>query len=192
MLLIVYLCLASSKKCIQSIPVPAVSVWATIALNNADIACGTNDGYIYVYSSDPVRQLFDEALLEVYEEKLRTASVPKTSIDSSHLSSKERLDRPGNKPGEHILVQQGKAVCAYQWDGQDWVKIGDVVDSDDSEPRKEYQGQLYDYVFDVQVDDRGSNLKLPYNLSGTHYINYINAYICREPLYCCSTICSQE
>lgn len=113
-----------------------------------------------------MRQLFDEALLEVYEERLRTATVPKTSIDSSHLSPKERLDEPGSKPGEHILVQQGKTVCAYQWDGREWIKIGDVVDSDDSDPRKEYQGQFYDYVFDVQVEDGGSNLKLPYNLSG--------------------------
>lgn len=160
------------KKCIQSIPVPATSIWTLLALEDGDVACGVSDGHIYIYSADPGRQIFDEALMEVYEEKLRTATIPSgtmESIDSSQVNGIERLDRPGSHAGQHIIVQSGTKVEAYQWDGQQWIKIGDVVDSKGGSVRQEFEGQLYDYVFDVQVEDGATSLKLPFNLSDNPY-----------------------
>ncbi len=159
------------KECIQVISVPAVSIWSVAELDGGDIACGTNDGYIYIYSGDPQRQLFDEALLEVYEEKLRTSSIPKTTMESlkgAKIFSSDKLDEAGQRPGEHVLIQSGSKVEAYQWDGQIWVKIGDVVDEGETQ-KPEYLGQNYDYVFDVQIEDGAGSLKLPYNLSENPY-----------------------
>jgi len=48
--------------------------------------------------------------------------------------------------------------------------IGTVVDAPGSSGRKvEYQGQSYDFVFDVDIEDGKPPLKLPYNLSENPY-----------------------
>jgi|SRR3569833_133554 len=48
--------------------------------------------------------------------------------------------------------------------------IGTVVDAPGSSGRKvEYQGQSYDYVFDVDIEDGKPPLKLPYNVSENPY-----------------------
>ncbi len=48
--------------------------------------------------------------------------------------------------------------------------IGTVVDAPGSSGRKvEFQGQSYDYVFDVDIEDGKPSLKLPFNLSENPY-----------------------
>lgn len=48
--------------------------------------------------------------------------------------------------------------------------MGTVVDAVGSSGKKvEYQGQAYDYVFDVDIEDGAPPLKLPYNLSQNPY-----------------------
>lgn len=141
-------------------------------MDDGDLACASDDGHIYIYTNEVSRQLFDEALLEIYEEKLRNGTIKRgtmESIDNSQVAPKERLDQPGSQPGQHILVDDAGKVSAFQWDGIQWVKIGDVVDSSGSSAKQEYNGQLYDYVFDVQVEDGAGSLKLPYNLSDNPY-----------------------
>lgn len=161
---------AQARQCVQSIAVPATSVWALAPIPDCDdLVCGTSDGHVYVYTSEPARQLFDEALLEVYEEKLRQAIISRQTIDSSAVSSRDRLGAPGSTPGEHIIVEGNGRVEAYQWDGLQWTKIGDVVDSSGASVRQEFEGQLYDHVFDVQVEDGAAAYKLPYNLDDNPY-----------------------
>ena len=53
---------------------------------------------------------------------------------------------------------------------QRWVHVGTVVDSSGSSGRKvQYNGQEYDYVFDVDIEEGKPALKLPYNLSENPY-----------------------
>lgn len=53
---------------------------------------------------------------------------------------------------------------------QQWVNVGTVVDAVGSSGRRvEYNGQSYDYVFDVDIEDGKPPLKLPYNLSENPY-----------------------
>lgn len=57
--------------------------------------------------------------------------------------------------------------CAAQ--GQ-WSNVGTVVDTVGSSGKKvEYQGNDYDFVFDVDIEDGKPPLKLPYNLSQNPY-----------------------
>ena len=55
-----------------------------------------------------------------------------------------------------------------QWSSSNasWQKVGDVVDAVGSGRRQLYNGQEYDYVFDVDVSEGMPPLKLPYNVSG--------------------------
>lgn len=53
---------------------------------------------------------------------------------------------------------------------QQWLCVGTVVDGGGSSGKKvEYNGQSYDYVFDVDIEDGAPPLKLPYNLSQNPY-----------------------
>ena len=53
---------------------------------------------------------------------------------------------------------------------QQWINVGTVVDAVGSSGKKvEYNGQSYDYVFDVDIEDGKPPLKLPYNLSENPY-----------------------
>ncbi len=53
---------------------------------------------------------------------------------------------------------------------QRWVHVGTVVDSSGSSGRKvQFNGQEYDYVFDVDIEEGKPALKLPYNLSENPY-----------------------
>lgn len=164
-----------AKQCLQSIPIPAVSIWCLCCLDEYTLACGTNDGNVYMFSSDPLRQLQDEALLQLFQERLGSNTISKasmsSSIDASKVQGVESLSRPGKKPGENRMVNNNGKVEVYQWDSAEWIKIGDVVDSAGSSVKQEYAGQEYDYVFDVQVEDGGPSLKLPYNLSGTRLLD---------------------
>jgi hypothetical protein len=72
------------------------------------------------------------------------------------------------KPSQVIMVKNGNNVEAYQFDAaaQQWQKVGDVVDAIGQKRNQTYNGQTYDYVFDVDIGD-GQTLKLPYNATGT-------------------------
>ena len=51
---------------------------------------------------------------------------------------------------------------------QKWSKIGDVVGaaggSQTTSGKKLYQGKEYDFVFDIEIDEPKSTLKLPFNV----------------------------
>lgn len=110
--------------------------------------------------------------MEIYEEKLRAMTITSgtmESIDSSKISPESVLDAPGNQAGQHIIVEKAGKMEAHQWDGQQWIKIGDVVDSAGNSAKKQFNGVTYDYVFDVDIEDGAPSLKLPYNLSENPY-----------------------
>ncbi|KAJ2002273.1 WD repeat protein Lub1 [Coemansia thaxteri] len=157
----------------QIIFVPSTSVWAVAALSNGDVACGTSDGVVRVFSAEAAR-LADPDILATFEKANSSFAVSKKTmgdIDTSKLPGPERLEQPGSNDQQVIMIKNIAAVEAYQWDKgtQTWTKVGDVVDAVGQAQKQVYNGKEYDYVFDVDIQEGMPPLKLPYNAAENPY-----------------------
>ncbi|KAJ2742170.1 hypothetical protein GGI20_004678 [Coemansia sp. BCRC 34301] len=157
----------------QVIMLPTTSVWAVAALSNGDIACGTSDGVVRVFSAEAARLAAADTLAS-FDEATASFSVSKKTmgdIDISKLPGPERLEQPGSKDQQVIMVKSGSSVDAYQWDqaAQSWAKVGQVVDAVGQAQKQVYGGKEYDYVFDVDIQEGVPPLKLPYNVTENPY-----------------------
>lgn len=65
------------------------------------------------------------------------------------------------------MIKNNDNVEAYQWSEANttWQQIGQVVDAIGSGRKQVHDGQEYDYVFDVDIQDGVPPLKLPYNVT---------------------------
>ncbi|KAJ2873704.1 WD repeat protein Lub1 [Coemansia aciculifera] len=157
----------------QIILLPSMSVWTVAALGNGDIACGTSDGVVRVFSTEKVR-LATPNTLATFEQANASFAVSKKTmgdIDTSKLPGPERLERPGSKDQQVIMVKSGLTVEAYQWDQgkQSWAKVGEVVDAVGQSQKQVFGGKEYDYVFDVDIQEGMPPLKLPFNVTENPY-----------------------
>lgn len=76
---------------------PAISVWTVSALPNGDIATGSSDGIVRVFSAVEERWA-PEAQLKAYDEQLANSAVPAEQIGDvkkSELPGPEALSEPG-------------------------------------------------------------------------------------------------
>jgi len=158
---------------IQTITIPAISVWAVATLDNGDIVCGSSDHIIRVFTRDPNRTA-DAAEIEAYDKTIASQALNKTQVGDvkkDDLPGVEALSQPGTKEGQTKMVRSGDVVEAHQWDASagQWNKIGEVVGGVGSGQKKLYEGKEYDHVFDVDIADGVPPLKLPYNLSENPY-----------------------
>lgn len=163
-------------ECKQTITLPAQSVWSVCSLPNGDVVAGASDGVARVFSSDPDR-FADADAQALFERQLSSFSMPaKTQafgdIKMEDLPDSSDLKKPGSRDGQTKLIRAGKIVEAYSWSATEgrWTKIGDVVggEGDDVTPSSSkvmYEGKEYDYVFDVDIEEGATPLKLPFNLS---------------------------
>ncbi|KAL2136465.1 hypothetical protein VTI74DRAFT_3484 [Chaetomium olivicolor] len=166
------------SECIQTITHPAISVWSVAACSeNGDIVSGASDNVVRVFSRNPERIASPDALSQ-FEESVRVSAIPQQqlgpSINKEQLNPKSwLLNNAGKKDGQVTTVlEDDGTIGAYQWSSgeQRWVHVGTVVDSSGSSGRKvQYNGQEYDYVFDVDIEEGKPPLKLPYNLSQNPY-----------------------
>ncbi|CAJ0544619.1 Ff.00g037070.m01.CDS01 [Fusarium sp. VM40] len=165
------------NECVQTITHPAISVW-TVAANpeTGDIVTGASDSIARVFTRNPERTA-DEATLKEFEESVKSSSIPQQQVGGVN---KEKLPGPdfltsksGTKEGQVQMIKEDNgAVTAHTWSvsQQQWINVGTVVDAVGSTGKKvEYQGKMYDYVFDVDIEDGKPALKLPYNLSENPY-----------------------
>lgn len=157
---------------IQSFLVPSISVWSVATLSNNDICVGGSDCKVYVFSKDPSRQ--NKLLQQSLDEEIANSAINTEQIDSKSVLSSDVLLKPGNKEGQVIMVKNDSLGLteAHQWANNEWVKVGEVLgaDSASSSGRKvEYNGKMYDFVFDVDVKDDSPSLKLPFNLTDNPY-----------------------
>lgn len=165
------------NECVQTITHPAISVW-TVAANpeTGDIVTGASDSIARVFTRNPERTA-DEATLKEFEESVKSSSIPQQLVGGVN---KEKLPGPdfltsksGTKEGQVQMIKEDNgAVTAHTWSvsQQQWINVGTVVDAVGSTGKKvEYQGKMYDYVFDVDIEDGKPALKLPYNLSENPY-----------------------
>ncbi|KAI7764217.1 hypothetical protein LZL87_012539 [Fusarium oxysporum] len=164
-------------ECVQTITHPAISVWAVAANpETGDIVTGASDSIARVFTRSPDRTA-DEATLKEFEESVKASSIPQQQVGGVN---KEKLPGPeflttkaGTKEGQVQMIKEDNGnVTAHTWSvsQQQWVNVGTVVDAVASTGKKvEYQGKMYDYVFDVDIEDGKPPLKLPYNLSENPY-----------------------
>ncbi|TRX90932.1 hypothetical protein FHL15_008137 [Xylaria flabelliformis] len=165
------------SECIQTITHPAISVWSVAAnSSNGDIVSGASDGVIRVFSRDGARVASPETQA-LFDESVKSSSIPQQQVGGIN---KEKLPGPeflktksGTKEGQVQMIKEDNgSVTAHQWSmgQQQWINVGTVVDAVGSTGRKvEYNGQSYDYVFDVAIEEGQPSLKLPYNLSENPY-----------------------
>lgn len=69
------------------------------------------------------------------------------------------------------MIRKGDIVEAHIWSlaTTSWTLVGTVVDAAGSNHKKEFEGNEYDYVFDVDIKEGAPPLKLPYNLNQNPY-----------------------
>ncbi|KAI1170488.1 ubiquitin homeostasis protein lub1 [Nemania sp. FL0916] len=165
------------SECVQTITHPAISVWSVAACPaNGDIVSGASDGTVRIFSRSEDR-LASPDVLAHFEESVKSSSIPQQQVGGVN---KEKLPGPeflktksGTKEGQVQMIKEDDgSVTAHQWSTgqQQWINVGTVVDAVGSSGRKvEYNGQSYDYVFDVAIEEGQPSLKLPYNLSENPY-----------------------
>ncbi|KAF7538110.1 hypothetical protein G7Z17_g12702 [Cylindrodendrum hubeiense] len=164
-------------ECVQTITHPAISVW-TVAVNpeTGDIVSGASDGAARVFTRRP-EAVADQATLKEFDDSVKASSIPQQQVGGVN---KEKLPGPefltsksGTKEGQVQMIKEDNgSVTAHTWSAsqQQWINVGTVVDAVGSTGKKvEYQGQSYDFVFDVDIEDGKPALKLPYNLSENPY-----------------------
>ncbi|KAJ8130622.1 hypothetical protein O1611_g3005 [Lasiodiplodia mahajangana] len=163
------------SECVQTITHPAISVWSVAACpTNGDIVSGASDGVVRVFSRSGERVASPETLAH-FDESVKSSSIPQQEVGGVN---KEKLPGPeflktksGTKEGQIQMIKEDDGtVTAHQWSAGQWINVGTVVDAVGSSGRKvEYNGQSYDYVFDVAIEEGQPSLKLPYNLSENPY-----------------------
>uniref|UniRef100_A0A8D0FIJ4 Phospholipase A2 activating protein n=1 Tax=Strix occidentalis caurina TaxID=311401 RepID=A0A8D0FIJ4_STROC len=171
-------------ECVQTIRLPAQSVWCCCVLDNGDIVVGASDGIIRVFTESLERTASAEEI-QAFENELSQASIdPKTGdlgdINADDLPGREHLKDPGTRDGQTRLIKDNGKIEAYQWSVSEgrWVKIGDVVGSSGATQQTSgkvlFEGKEYDYVFTVDVNESGPSYKLPYNITDDPWLTAYN------------------
>ncbi|PWZ00297.1 PFU-domain-containing protein [Testicularia cyperi] len=158
---------------VQTIMLPAISVWSVTALPNSDIVAGTSDHIARVFSRDPSRTA-DQPTLAAYDHLLSSQTLNESQlgdVNKDSLPGPEALATAGTKDGQTKMVKVGDVVEAHSWNSGAgrWDKIGEVVGGVGSGSKKLFEGKEYDYVFDVDIADGVPPLKLPFNCSENPY-----------------------
>ena len=164
-----------SNDPLQSIALPAQSLWCLTVISNGDFAVGCSDASIRVFTNNENRVCSDDEA-KLFSEEVSTSSIPSKStigdLKMDELPGPEALLQPGKKEGQSLMVREGKdlAFC-YQWSSasQKWEKIGQILGGSGgtqvTSGKQLYRGKEYDYVFSVQLDEDKDELKLPYNVT---------------------------
>lgn len=164
-------------ECIQTITHPAISVWSVAACSdNGDIVTGASDRIARVFTRAADRHA-DAATVGAFDESVKASSIPQQQVgdvNKENLPGPEFLQqKSGTKEGQVQMIKEPNGnVSVHQWSSSanQWINVGTMVDAVGSSGRKvNYQGQDYDYVFDVDIEDGKPPLKLPYNLSSNPY-----------------------
>lgn len=163
------------QNCVQVITLPAISVWSVSAGPNSDIIVGTSDKIARIFTRDPER-VADAETLASFNDSVQASSIPQQTIGQINMTDLPGPDfltrKSGTKEGQsQVIKEDDGSACLYQWSmsQQQWVKIGQVVDSAASSGKKAYKGKEYDYVFDIDIEDGKPALKLPFKVTQNPY-----------------------
>lgn len=160
-----------ATSCIQTITLPAVSVWSVATCGNGDIIAGSSDKAARIFTTDSARAA-DLAVEAEFNKAIRSSSIPQQTVGAINKTDMEGPDflkrKSGTKDGQIQMIKEADgSVSAYSWSTakQSWDMVGTVVDSVGSGQKVNYEGKDYDYVFDVDIEDGKPPLKLPYNVT---------------------------
>lgn len=162
----------------QSIRLPAQTLWSVCRTMSNELVVGCSNGNIYIYTQDE-RLYAPEAVQNQIKDEISKTNLQMSELGDikvDQLPNKDCLNLPGKKEGETKLVKDGQSIFAYQWSASkfEWIKVGDVVGTantkNDPSQKQEYEGQLYDFVFSVDIEDGVPALKLPYNIDQNPWI----------------------
>lgn len=164
-----------SGKATDVIVTPAVSVWCLESISNGDICIGSSDGSVRLFSTFPSRQASPQEI-NAFNEKTKNCAVNESTINEKDILPYETIFNPGKKDGQVIMVKhpQNGRIEAYQYSDltSEWTKVGDVVSGSGSKEQNnkvEYEGKMYDFVFDVALEDNSPSFKLPFNVNDNVY-----------------------
>ncbi|XP_015277901.1 PREDICTED: phospholipase A-2-activating protein isoform X1 [Gekko japonicus] len=171
-------------ECVQTIRLPAQSIWCCCVLENGDIVVGASDGIIRVFTESLERTANLEEM-QAFEKELSQSTVESKTgdlgdIDAEDLPGIEHLNEPGTRDGQTRLIKIDGKVEAYQWSMNEerWMKIGDVVGSSGATQQTSgkvlFEGKEYDFVFTIDVNESGPSYKLPYNISEDPWLTAYN------------------
>ncbi|KAJ6563233.1 WD40-repeat-containing domain protein [Mycena sp. CBHHK59/15] len=153
-------------ECAQVLAHPAISVWSVAVLPNGDIVSGASDRNVRVFSAAEARWA-PAAELKAYEDGIAQQALAAHEVepvDRQKLLGMDALNSPGKKAGDVKTVLNGDVAEAHQWDGFAWQRLGEITGQAKASA-KMFEGQEYDYVWDVALDDGAPSHKLPYNVS---------------------------
>ncbi|EXJ66072.1 uncharacterized protein A1O5_10686 [Cladophialophora psammophila CBS 110553] len=163
------------QNCIQVITLPAISIWTVSSCSNGDIIVGSSDHVARIFTRSQERVANAETLA-AFEESLQASSIPQQTVGQINMTDLPGPDflqrKSGTKEGQNQIIKEDDgSACLYQWSmsQQQWLKIGQVVDSAASSGKTAYNGKEYDYVFDIDIEDGKPSLKLPYNVTQNPY-----------------------
>lgn len=164
--------------CVQSLALPAISVWCVRVLRDGSLAVGSNEGSLRVFTRDEAKTAPQE-VLEAFHEAVRRFPIPSNEIEDMDPAGiravEEALREPGAEIGEvRVARDQNGRVCEFQWNGQPpaWEKIGEVEEPTAAssaeggaavEERPALNGKTYDFVFEVEQGEGKPNWRLPFN-----------------------------
>uniref|UniRef100_T1J7G6 Phospholipase A-2-activating protein n=1 Tax=Strigamia maritima TaxID=126957 RepID=T1J7G6_STRMM len=158
---------------VQTIRLPAQSVWCVTVLKNGDIAVGASDGIARIFTTRAQDQASPE-LLCAFEEEVSKSTINTGEIGDlkvSDLPGKAALFERGKRDGQTKMVRDGDVVTLHQWNEEEtrWIKVGDVVGANEthnpSGSKTVFEGKEYDFVFSVDIEDGKPALNLPYNVT---------------------------
>ncbi|KAK7207585.1 WD40-repeat-containing domain protein [Myxozyma melibiosi] len=160
-------------ECVQSINLPCISVWSVaVCPANSDIAVGGSDKIVRIFSRNQQSWATPDELAK-FEEQVAGFAISTNQvgdINKEKIPGLDALQIPGKKIGQVIMAKSATGgIDAYQWSGDKWDKIGEVVSGVGQQQKQLYNGQEYDYVFDVDVKEGSPPLKLPYNANENPY-----------------------
>jgi phospholipase A-2-activating protein len=157
--------------CIQTITLPAVSVWSVATSGNGDIIAGSSDKLARIFTTD-LDRVADATVEAEFNEAVKSSAIPQQTVGAINKTDMEGPDflqrKAGTKDGQIQMIKENDgSVSAYSWSNvkQAWDMVGTVVDSVGSGQKVNYKGKEYDYVFDVDIEDGKPALKLPYNVT---------------------------
>ena len=166
---------------------PSTSVWCLESISNGDVAIGSSDGSLRIFSSNAGR-IASEDEIKIYNQSLKESAVSESTINEKDIKPYETILKPGTKDGQVVMVKnpQNGILEAFQYDltSANWNKVGDVVSGNSSKDKNkkiEFEGKLYDFVFDVALEDNAPSLKLPFNVNENVY-NAAEKFILRNNL----------
>ncbi len=115
----------------QTLRLPATTLWSLTAPSNNDLVVGSSTGKVYIFTRD--ESLFaspDEQ--KALEEELSNSTLNMSDLGDIKVDELPTVDSllfPGKRDGQTKLVKEGNKVSVHNWDAtkNQWIKIGDVV-----------------------------------------------------------------